>query len=91
MTRPSPVRAVACAAVRAAAAGRMVHVGRELRGVTAPWIPWTLSIAVSWAVGFGLTTCSGVPGDASRLEPSVIQVALADSVPAEPGRTSYAC
>jgi hypothetical protein len=43
-------------AVRAAAVGRIVHVGRELRGQAVPWMPWTLSLAVSCAVGFGLTT-----------------------------------
>jgi hypothetical protein len=44
-------------------------------------MPWTLSIAVSCGAGFGLTKRSRVPGDASRLEPSVIQVAFADSDP----------
>jgi hypothetical protein len=44
-------------------------------------MPWTLSIAVSCAAGFGLTTRSRVPDDASRLELSVIQVAFADSAP----------
>jgi hypothetical protein len=40
---------------------------------------------LSCVLGFGLVT-SRVPGDASRLEPGVMQVALAGPSPAEPGK-----
>ena len=37
----------------------VVHVGREHRGRAAPWMPWTLSLTVSCAVGLGLDLLSG--------------------------------